>query len=265
MSLLEDGTQRILAGALNGLSARQSLIASNIAKSTVTVVDGDEQNGPAPFTAKLEKDKVYKVRVEAPGYVKVELDVKGGQDKVTAKLAPKPHVLSVSSDPPGAMIYVDGASTGKVTPFDVELTAAQSAKPKLRVTLRKSGFRPVDQMFDAGSFKDDEAKMTGNITAKLAVQVIYTPPNNGNNHPPNNGSGSGSATPTNGGSGDTGSGATPPDHGTGTGSATPPPGTGSASTGGGGGGTTPSPGASATSGAKTGSGGDPEPDFAKSH
>jgi flagellar basal-body rod protein FlgB len=31
MSLLEDGTQRILAGALNGLSARQSLIASNIA------------------------------------------------------------------------------------------------------------------------------------------------------------------------------------------------------------------------------------------
>jgi flagellar basal-body rod protein FlgB len=31
MSMLEDGTQRILAGALNGLSARQSLIASNIA------------------------------------------------------------------------------------------------------------------------------------------------------------------------------------------------------------------------------------------
>ena len=31
MSLLEDGAQRILAGALGGLSARQSLIASNIA------------------------------------------------------------------------------------------------------------------------------------------------------------------------------------------------------------------------------------------
>jgi flagellar basal-body rod protein FlgB len=31
MSILEDSTQRILAGALNGLSARQSLIASNIA------------------------------------------------------------------------------------------------------------------------------------------------------------------------------------------------------------------------------------------
>lgn len=31
MSLLEDGAQRILAGALNGLSARQTLIASNIA------------------------------------------------------------------------------------------------------------------------------------------------------------------------------------------------------------------------------------------
>jgi len=31
MSLLEDGATRVLAGALNGLSARQSLIASNIA------------------------------------------------------------------------------------------------------------------------------------------------------------------------------------------------------------------------------------------
>ena len=31
MGMFEDGAQRILAGALNGLSARQSLIASNIA------------------------------------------------------------------------------------------------------------------------------------------------------------------------------------------------------------------------------------------
>ncbi len=101
-------------------------IASNIAKSTVTVVDTD-QTGPAPFKAKLEKDKSYKVRVEAPGYARYEVDVKGGQDKVTAKLAAKPHVLSVASEPPGAAIFIDNAPTGKVTPFDVELTAAQAA------------------------------------------------------------------------------------------------------------------------------------------
>ena len=171
-------------------------IVSNIAKSTVTIVDTD-QTGPAPFKAKLEKDKLYKVRVEAPGYVKSELDVKGGQDKATAKLTAKLHVLSVASEPPGAAIFIDNAPTNKVTPFDVELTAAQAAKPKLHVTLRKNGFRPVDQMVDAATFADEDTRMVAKIDARLAVMIqINTPPTNTTNtHTGTAGSnGAGSAT-----------------------------------------------------------------------
>jgi uncharacterized protein (TIGR02266 family) len=228
-------------------------IASNVAKATVTVVDTD-QTGSAPFKAKLEKDKVYKVRIEAAGYLKTELDVKGGQDKVTAKLLPKPHVLSVSSDPPGAQVWIDNAPTGKTTPADIELTAAQAAKPKVNVMLRKAGFRPFAQMVDAAAYTDEEARSTGKVDAKLAVMIVIN--NNNNTHPNNAGSNAGSAAAgSNAGSASTGSGSggtTPPETGSG-GGTTPPTGTGSAST-------TP------VTGTKSGSGGDgPEPDWSKQH
>jgi uncharacterized protein (TIGR02266 family) len=216
-------------------------IASNVAKAIVTVVDTD-QTGPAPFKAQLEKDKAYKVRVEAPGYAKLELDVKGGQDKATAKLVAKPHVITVSSDPAGAMIYVDSAPTGKRTPSDIELTAAQAAKKSVHIQLRLGGYRQADQVVDATALTDGDAKMTGSVEAKLSVApvvVIHNPP-------PNTGSGSGS-----------GSAATIPE-GSGSGSAIPS-GTGSATPSGGGGGSAATP----STGAESKAGGEPEPDWSK--
>jgi uncharacterized protein (TIGR02266 family) len=220
-------------------------IASNVAKAIVTVVDTD-QTGPAPFKAKLEKDKAYKVRVEAPGYAKLELDVKGGQDKATAKLVAKPHVITVSSDPAGAMIYVDSAPTGKRTPSDIELTAAQAAKKSVHIQLRLGGYRQADQVVDATALTDGDAKMTGSVDAKLAVAPVVVIHNN---PPPNLGSGSGSGSAA----------VTPPD-GSGTGSAVPS-GTGSSTpSGGGGGSAAPAP---TGTGTESKAGGEPEPDWSK--
>ena len=194
-------------------------IASNVAKSTVTVVDGD-QTGPAPFKAKLEKDKPYKVKVEAPGYVATTLDVKGGQDKVTAKLVAKPRIVSVASQPPGGLIYVDGVSTSKRTPADVELSTAQGARKQVHIQVRLAGYRMADQVLDPSTMQDSDDKMTASVETKLAVApvVVNTPPHN----PTGNGSGAGSAstvTPESGSGASTGSATS----GTGTGSATTPP------------------------------------------
>ena len=63
-----------------------TVIASSVPKGATVEIVGTDQKGPAPFTAKLEKDKVYKARVQAPGFQALELDVKGGQEKATAKL-----------------------------------------------------------------------------------------------------------------------------------------------------------------------------------
>src|SRR5262249_51220710 len=97
-------------------------IAANVAKATV-VAEGTGQAGAAPLQAKLERDQPYKAKISAPGSVAEVVTIKGGQDKITAKLLAKPRLLSVSSDPPGAAIFIDNAPTGKTTPSDVELSA----------------------------------------------------------------------------------------------------------------------------------------------
>jgi hypothetical protein len=208
-----------------------TVIASNIAKSTVEVV-GTPQSGPAPFIAKLEKGKAYKVAISAPRYATKTLDVKAGDPQVLAKLDPKPSTIHVDSDPPGALIFVDNASTTVKTPGDVTLTAAQAARKTIHVSVRMAGKKPFDQIVDTSTLTESADKITGSVDAgKLAVQVIVQrPPPPPPDHT-GSGSGAGSdATPTNGSN-------APPDK---TGSAAPPP---------------PPP--------TNGSGGEPEPDWTK--
>ncbi|MEO8706116.1 MAG: PEGA domain-containing protein, partial [Kofleriaceae bacterium] len=192
--------------------------------ATVEVV-GTDQTGPAPFKAKLEKDKAYKVRVSASGFATLEQDVTGGQDKLLAKLDPKPRTISVTSDPPGALIMLDNASIGHTTPFDIELTKAQAAKKSVKIGIRKVGYRPLERVIALDAYKEEEAKLAAQVSEKLQVQIVVVRP-----PPPPVGSGSaGSAAGSN--------------EPAGSGSATPPPaGSGSGgTTGGGAGSSEPTP------------------------
>jgi uncharacterized protein (TIGR02266 family) len=219
----------------------ETQIAANVDGATVEIT-GTDQSGPAPLTAKLEKGKPYKARITAHGYAALEIDLKGGDPKQTAKLVPKPRVISVASDPSGAQISVDGTPTGHVTPFEVELSSAQSGKKSVRVVLRKAGFRPVDRTIELAKMAEDDIRMTAKLDEKLATAPAVVPSrpgsSSGSARPPgpgsDAGSGAGSDTTPSGngpGSGD-GSAATPP--------ATPPPG-----------------------GASAGSATEPEPEFNK--
>jgi uncharacterized protein (TIGR02266 family) len=179
-------------------------------------IGGTDQQGPAPFTARLEKGKSYKVRITARGFATSEIDVKGGDSKQTAKLVAKPRLLMVSSDPPGAQIAIDGAPTGKLTPFEVELTAAQAMKKSVRVVLRKTGFRPLDRTIDFAKFIDGDTKMTAKLDEKLTTAPVATrppagarPPSPGSDTGSTPGSPDGAATPS-GGSAQGGDSSTPP-------------------------------------------------------
>jgi uncharacterized protein (TIGR02266 family) len=193
-------------------------ITASSPKAQVEVV-GTDIKGPVPLKAKLEKDKAYQVRVSAPGMATLEQEVKGGTDKWSAKLIAKPMVITVSSEPVGALILIDGVPVNHVTPFDVELTKAQAAKKNVRVGLRKAGFRPVEKMVDLGAFTEEDARMIGQLSEKLAVQQVVVRP------PPTNGSGSGSGSASAGsGSGEgSGSATPPPNPGGGSDTTTPPP------------------------------------------
>ena len=232
--------------------------APGIDKATIEV-SGTDQTGPAPLKAKLEKGKAYQAHVMAPGFAMLDLEVKGGE-KVVAKLVAKPRVITVTSDPPGALIFIDSAATGHSTPFDVELTKVQAARKSVRVLLRKAGYEPIERVVDAGKYTEDAAQMIAKLEGKLAVRKAVVnnnnttnnntgnntvktgsngsagsaTPANGSNDTGSNGGGSAVTPPTGSGSGTTGGSASTPPTGTGTGSAgsaakpTPPTGTGSA-------------------------------------
>jgi uncharacterized protein (TIGR02266 family) len=183
-----------------------TVIATNVTKNVSVEIVGTDMKGPPPFTAKLEKDKAYQARVSAPGYLPKTVAIKGGQDKTTVKLALKPRMIMVVTNPPGADIYVEGVNTQRITPAEVTLTAAQAGRPRVRITLRRPGYKPHDQVVEASAFRDNESQYNTSINATLTV--AQKPPTDG-------GTGSGSATP--GGSTPSGSGTA------GGGSAEPPP------------------------------------------
>ena len=214
----------------------ETVIAASAEKATIEIL-GTDQKGETPLKAKLEKGKPYKARVQAPGFAMVELDLKGGDAKTTAKLVAKPRKISVASEPPGAMIFIDSASTGKTTPFTIELTKVQAAKKSVRVGLRRSGYKSIERIVDAAKYTEDANEMTATLSESLSVQVqINTNTNNTTTtvRPP---TGSGSAGTTTGSAGTTtgsagttaGSGSAVTPTGAGSGSAVKPTGTGSGS------------------------------------
>ena len=217
----------------------ETSIGANVEHATVEIA-GTEQAGPAPFNAKLEKGKPYKVRVAAPTFVAVTLDIKGGDDKQIAKLMAKPRVISVDSNPPGALVFLDSGATGHTTPFDIELTEAQAAKKTVRVKLRKTGYLTIDRVVELAKLTEDDARMVTKLDEKLTVQTAANTPiragsgagsAKGSAHDGSDAGGSaqdGSAAPTAGsgqGSATGGSAATPtpPATSSGTGSAEPEP------------------------------------------
>ena len=72
-------------------------------------------DGTAPFTAKLEKDKAYKARVTAPGFVaQGARRARAARTRSPRSSSRSRDVISVTSTPPGAMIYVDGVDDRQV-------------------------------------------------------------------------------------------------------------------------------------------------------
>jgi uncharacterized protein (TIGR02266 family) len=152
----------------------ETVIEASVPKARIEVV-GTDQSGEAPFTAKLEKDKPYKVRVSAPGYTTLETDLVGGAPKHSAALVAKPRIISFKTDPTNALVSIDGVVSGKLTPVEIELTKAQAAKKSVRVRVVKTGFKPIDKTIEIDKFTEDDARMIATVDEKLQVQAARPP------------------------------------------------------------------------------------------
>jgi hypothetical protein len=248
------------SGSAAGSNAPVIAVADTVISASVdgarVEIAGTGQSGPAPFTARLEKGKSYKARISAHGYATLEIDMKGGDENRSATLIAKPRVLSIDSDPSGAVILVDSGATGHTTPFDIELTAAQATKKTIRVQLRKSGYRALDRTVDLGKLTEEDTRMLAKLNEHLAVAPPINRPGStvgsGKGSDATTGSGSDAAPPTNGSAQGSGNGSAAPAGGAGgQGPVTSPSGS--------------PPGAANASGGSGGSAAEPEPEFTKPH
>ena len=160
-------------------------IKSSVKGATVAITGG--ATGPAPFTTKLEKGKVFQATVTAPGFAATSVEVTGGGPTVTASLTAKKRILHVSSEPSGAKIWIEGSNTDKVTPADIELTTAQGEKASVRVVLRRTGYGEYETMVKRATFAEDDTAIAATVKGTLVARK------------PSGGSSSDGATPSGGG------------------------------------------------------------------
>jgi len=113
-------------------------------------INGAKQSGQTPVTLPLAAGQ-YNLVLRLQGYdpyvgsVQVKDNI---QTQLHTKLSERSHNhiawAQVTSEPAGAEIFVDGNSTGSVTPARVELPAGTHT-----VTLRLSGYRPTKRIVSA--------------------------------------------------------------------------------------------------------------------
>jgi uncharacterized caspase-like protein len=66
----------------------------------------------------------------------------------------RPLVMKVTSQPPGAEIWIDGRPGG-VTPTSIKLTAAQATRGTLHFEMHKAGYRTLDRAVQLSGYVDD--------------------------------------------------------------------------------------------------------------
>src|SRR6266481_3236350 len=113
-------------------------------------INGAKQSGQTPVTLPLAAGQ-YNLVLRLQGYdpfvgsAQVKENV---QTQLNTKLNERSHIhiawAQVESDPAGAEIFIDGNSTGSVTPARVEMPAGTHT-----VTLKLSGYRPAKRMVSA--------------------------------------------------------------------------------------------------------------------
>ncbi len=160
-----------------------TLIIHTKPDGAAVTIDGAD-GGTTPVTKTipvLDKSSVH-VKVALNGYETSEQDVKLSttrDTKVDFKLkkirssTPKPTNktarLSITSDPPGATVYIDGVQKGK-TPYTLEVDTKRSMSVTVKVAL--AGYDPAEQSATIDPATDGSV----NLDLTKAAAPIATPP-----------------------------------------------------------------------------------------
>ena len=117
-------------------------ITTKPAGAMVTIGGATQPNWITPFSAGSLTPGVYEVTVSKSGYLPQTKDIEvaaGNTAALHLDLAPTGARITVSSQPRGAAIWLDGKSTGRTTPAVIMVE-----KGSHLIQVRKAGFREVN-------------------------------------------------------------------------------------------------------------------------
>lgn len=136
---VEMGEEDVLAVRLEPLPGRLRITVQPESGDTAWVVDG-RRLAPAPALDQTLSAGGHRIRVEHPYYQAQDLEVAlqpGEQRHIPVELIPVPGRLSLSSEPPGAAVFLDGSEIGH-TPLAVDRPGG-----RYEVLVRRQGYAEV--------------------------------------------------------------------------------------------------------------------------
>ncbi|EHQ35698.1 DUF3344 domain-containing protein [Methanoplanus limicola] len=144
------------------------ITVQSIPSGAEIILDGDKTGFNTNFTIKSVETGEHKVSVSLEGYKEPDertVNVQRGEESVSVfKLVPLTGSVSVSSEPSGAKIYLDGTDTGKIT--DSELEEILVGEHTVSVSL--------------GGYEPSSKEITVDEDETTDVSFTLTPITNGN-------------------------------------------------------------------------------------
>lgn len=137
-------------------------IRSAPSKATVELV-GTDQSGTTPHTFELAEGTTHKIRVSMAGFAPKEIDVEAAEKLRVprVRLEPTPMVMRLTSEPSGALVYVDGRRVKGRTPTTFELPQSFRDKRSFKISMRLPKHQKLDLQVksDAFTFENDQMLM----------------------------------------------------------------------------------------------------------
>ncbi|HEV2964652.1 MAG TPA: serine/threonine-protein kinase [Candidatus Angelobacter sp.] len=122
-----------------GAVAEGEMVVSTVPAGAIVEIEGrSAPSGKTPLTLSALKPGTYKVTVSKSGYApevrRVEV-IRGNRASLDLKLTASQGFLTVSSDPQGANILINGKDTGKISPAEFVLDPAGQS-----IVVHKEGY-----------------------------------------------------------------------------------------------------------------------------
>lgn len=129
-------------------SGRVDVVVRSEPTGAIAKLVRPSQSGPTPKTfTRLLTNQRYRVTIEKPGFLAAEISIKPEQgNPPVVKLKRKPAFLHVTSDPPGATVWLTHWRRWRMkTPADVPLSVEVQEARRVRVLLEKEGYLPEER------------------------------------------------------------------------------------------------------------------------